>query len=404
MALHTTRQFVASRAALEQEMKRRRRVELALHDAQKLEALGRLTGGVAHDFNNLLMIVSNCLFLLKRKMPDQPAELAPIERAVSAGAKLTRQLLSFSRRQMSHPERMVLQDVLPEITDLLRPAIGSAVHLAIDVHPATRPVVIERAEFELALVNLAINARDAMPKGGELRIVAEPYVAPDKEDGDFVVLRVRDTGTGIPAELLPRVFEPFFTTKALGEGTGLGLSQVYGFCKQAGGRAEVASEVGKGTEVRLILPAASTVAEPAHVATSAEVNVAGLRILLVEDNEGVAGSTASILRSLGCQVVWQASADDAVGHLERNAGEFDAVLSDIVMPGTRDGLALALLVRERHAKLPIVLMSGYSASVPDAKAHGFTVLTKPCTARAMAEALAEACALDEGKGQLGSAA
>jgi signal transduction histidine kinase len=259
VALRRTRDALDAAARLQEETQARRRVEEALLQAQKLEALGRLTGGVAHDFNNALMVISNNLFLLKRRHPDaEGPQLDSIARAVSSATKLTRQLLAFSRRQALVAEYMLLQERLPTLQDLLGPVLGSQVQFSMDVAPDTRPIMVDAAEFELALINLAINARDAMPGGGSFRVTARNAHAaelPPLLQGDMVVVDASDTGTGIDADTLAKVFEPFFTTKPVGEGTGLGLSQVYGLCQRAGGTATIESELGQGSTVRLFFPA-----------------------------------------------------------------------------------------------------------------------------------------------------
>jgi signal transduction histidine kinase len=231
------RHQLAALAALRTESENRDRAERALRRAQKLEAMGQLTGGVAHDFNNLLMVMGNNVHLLRRLRPElaDDARLAAIARAVGSGEKLTRQLVAFSRRQALRPQVLRLQDVLPALVDLIKPAVGSRVQVATSVAPDAAAVELDPAE-------LALNARDAMPGGGQLTITARD--ATDSKGRPEVVLSVSDTGQGIPPELQERVFEPFFTTKPVGEGTGLGLSQVYGMCTQAGGTARIESRPG----------------------------------------------------------------------------------------------------------------------------------------------------------------
>jgi signal transduction histidine kinase len=259
MAFRRTQDALESAQRLQEETATRRRAEEALLQAQKLEALGRLTGGVAHDFNNALMVISNNVFLLKRKHPDADGpQLESIGRAVSSATKLTRQLLAFSRRQALVPEHMTLQDRLPTVRDLLHPVLGSQIELSISVAPDTQPILADWAEFELALINLSINARDAMPAGGGFRIRAYNATAdlPPLLKGPMVVVEAADSGNGIAAEVIDKVFEPFFTTKPVGQGTGLGLSQIYGLCQRAGGQATISSRPGEGTTVRLFFPAA----------------------------------------------------------------------------------------------------------------------------------------------------
>lgn len=341
---------------------------------QRLEALGQLTGGVAHDFNNLLMVISNYTHLAKARNPQLAGaqELAGIERAVGTGTKLTRQLLAFARRQPVRPEALQLQERLPQIAGLLKASLGSRIRLDCEVAPDTAAVLVDPAEFELALINLSVNARDAMPNGGKLRVSAR------NDEGGMVRIEVADTGEGIPADVLPKIFDPFFTTKPVGHGTGLGLSQVYGLVSQAGGDARVQSVPGQGTTVALLLPAhdASAAAEAGDAVSALELARAGHKVLLVEDNTELAAVTAQVLQAAGYRVTPAATGDAALAVLE--AGEaFDIVLSDIRMPGDTDGIALARWVRARLPRLPVVLMTGYSAELAQAQALGLQVLPKP---------------------------
>jgi two-component system NtrC family sensor kinase len=238
------------------EAERRESAEVALRQSQRLEAIGQLTGGVAHDFNNLLMIVSGSVQRLRRDLTDDKhiRLLDMIATAASRGETLTRQLLAFSRRQTLTPTVIDLAQHLPELKDMLSRSLRGDIAIEVTAAGRSCTVKVDANEFELALLNLAVNARDAMPNGGALKIAAEPVVldgTPDGLSGAFVAIRVADTGTGIPADVLPRVFEPFFTTKEVGKGTGLGLSQVYGFAKQSGGQLKIYSEVGSGTDYAL---------------------------------------------------------------------------------------------------------------------------------------------------------
>ena len=351
---------------------------------QRLEALGQLTGGVAHDFNNLLMVVGNYAHLLAARRPELAgtAELGGIERAVNTGSKLTRQLLAFARRQAVRPEPIDLQVRLPEIAGLLKASLGGRIQLDCEVAPGTHPILVDPAEFELALINLAVNARDAMPEGGTLRVAAR------NEGDDMVRIEVGDTGKGIPPELLAKVFEPFFTTKPVGHGTGLGLSQVYGLARQAGGDARIDSVEGEGTTVALILPAlrGRATSEPAQPKKSA-VSAAGKHsLLLVEDNEELATVTSHVLQTAGYAVT-HAETGDKARSLIADGASFDIVLSDIRMPGSTDGIALARWLREHHPRLPVVMMTGYSAELAQARGLGLQVLPKPSAPAAILEAL-----------------
>ncbi|MEP6944005.1 MAG: ATP-binding protein [Betaproteobacteria bacterium] len=248
------------------------------------------------------------------------------------------------------------------------------------VAPDTAAIEVDAAELELALLNLAINAKDATPSGGRLRIAVANAAKgePGGRDGSFVTISVHDTGSGIAADVIDRVFEPFFTTKPVGHGTGLGLSQVYGFCARAGGTARVESRQGEGTTVRMYLPATSKATnEPASSSPGSLEHLSGLRVLLVEDNSEVADATRAVLQSLGCEVTRSPNADDAWGRLQRRPRDFDLMLSDIVMPGSMNGIEFATLARKTYSALPIVLISGYSESMADAEGLGLEVLPKP---------------------------
>ncbi|MBL8286812.1 MAG: response regulator [Rubrivivax sp.] len=392
---------------------RERQIEETLRQAQKLEAMGRLTGGVAHDFNNLLMIVSNNLYLMRRMQPQPATDGAPIaaiERAVTAGTRLTRQLLSFSRSQPLRPEVVDLGQRMPEIVELLAPALGSSITVTTQVEPGAAPIRADAAELELAMVNLALNARDAMPEGGRLHVQVRNAAAGTVAgiDGPAVVIAVTDNGSGIAPHDIGRVFEPFFTTKALGRGTGLGLAQVYGFCRRAGGTATIASGAGtgagsgggRGTTVRMAFPAARAGAADADGAAAAGAggtaaalpSLEGVRALLVEDNDDVATATGDVLASMGCVVRRVDGADAAMARLAAIGDDYDVVITDMVMPGSMDGIELAQRLRQRHPQLPVLLMSGYTDSLERATALGLHVLPKPCDPPVIAAAVAAAIA------------
>ena len=408
VALQRTRRSMQLAQQLHSETAQRLHVEDSLRQAQKLEALGRMGGGVAHDFNNLLMVITNNVYLHRRLQPAlaDSKQLAAIERAVAGGSRLTQQLLSFAGRQALHPERLDLQAQLPAMHNLIAPASGAAVRVEVHVEPDTAAVEVDAAELELALINLAINARDAMPGGGWLRIEAANAVAgerPADAAGDvrrFVVIRVRDSGHGVAPAMIERVFEPFFTTKAAGQGTGLGLAQVYGFCTRAGGTAHFESVVNEGTTVRLVLPAANAAANAAADAPRAPPSapplagqaLRGVRVMLVEDNAEVAFTTGAVLESMGCLVRQVDNADQVIDMLRTQATHFDIVLSDIVMSSTQDGIGLATQITRAHPQLPVVLISGYATSLASAAALGLPVLPKPCTPDALLAAVRKALA------------
>jgi len=391
LALRNARTALQTMESLEKEIETRHRAEEALLQAQKLEALGRLTGGVAHDFNNALMVVSNNLHLIRRTAPGVATkQVDSIARAVKSATNLTRQLLAFSRRQPLVAEHVVLQDKLPSIKDLVSPAVGSQIQLDVQVDASTAPVTLDLAELELALLNLAINARDAMPKGGALSIMARNATAAEAGSDaapGMVLIDVQDTGTGIAPELISKVFEPFFTTKAVGEGTGLGLSQVYGMCQRLSGRAEITSQIGVGTRVRLLLPAAMPQAAQASAPHPTLAPLAK-NVLMVEDNEEVAASLVPILESLGCRVTHVDRTAKARQLLERGE-QPDIVLSDVVMPGDMDGVGLAQYIRQTWPQQRLLLMTGYAEQLDSIRSLGFEVLPKPCTPEMLYTALAK---------------
>jgi signal transduction histidine kinase/membrane protein implicated in regulation of membrane protease activity len=393
LAHQKTARSLESAARLRDESAHRERVERALRQAQKVEALGRLTGGVAHDFNNLLTIVQNSAYVLRaqKDLRSNP-QLAAIERAVNTGTRLTRQLLTFARAQPMHPETIDLQKHLSSILDVIRTAAGGAVQIESSVEPDLSPIFVDPAELELALLNVTLNARDAMPDGGTFRIDVE-RAAPGEVaslTGSYVVLRCEDTGTGMSADALQHAFEPFFTTKEAGKGTGLGLSQVYGFASTAGGTATVESEGAKGTIVRIYLPAAAASHRPEVPRVDEAAPLAGkLRVLLVDDNSAVALATRDVLSAAGHTVTECAGADSALQELERGGAGFDIVLTDIMMPGTMNGLDLAKHLKQARPDLPVILCSGYSQLSSLAVDHGFVVLTKPVAPDALLRTLSK---------------
>ena len=392
LALRRTRNELDAVQRLGEETAHRQRIEVALHQSQKSEALARLTGGVAHDFNNLLMIIGSNAFLHQRLRPDLAgdAQMAAIDRAVAAGAKLTRQLLAFSRRQALLPEHITLQERLPVLLELLRPLLGHAIEVSGDVAPDTGAIEVDPAELELAIINLAVNAKDAMPDGGRLTVTARNATEGTGSGEPQVVIEVADTGTGIEPEVLERVFEPFFTTKPIGQGTGLGLSQVRALCQSAGGNARIQSRPGEGTRVSLYFRRVDppAVAE-AGSRSAAAVNL-DCRVLLVEDNLGVAQATQMLLESMGCSTTHVASGEAALKHVEAHARDIDIVLTDIVMPGSVDGIALATTLKSTHPDLPVLLMTGYAGRLEQAVRHDLEVLPKPCSYETLVEAVGRA--------------
>ena len=378
---------------VEEAVARTRSAEQRLSQNHRVEALGRLTGGVAHDFNNLLGIISNSAHLMQRKDTTQSlqAPLSATLRAVEVGSRLTQNLMRFAGQQRVRAEPLALAPYLNEAKDLLRIVLGSRVPLVVSCEPALPPVTVDAAELELVLINLALNARDAMPDGGEAHLharLAEAAEITDLPPGRYVRLALSDTGSGMEPGALTHVFEPFFTTKAAGKGTGLGLSQVHGFCQQAGGQVQIASRPGAGTTVALLLPVSGPAASPAPKLEQPDrLTIDGQRLLLVEDNADLAATTRQLLVAYGFQVTRVASAAQALQRVD--GGEvFDLVLSDVVMPGELDGLMLARRLRARQPGLPIVLISGYSKALTEA--HDFHVLHKPCAPSDLIMALKQA--------------
>jgi PAS domain S-box-containing protein len=358
-----------------------------LAESQKLDALGQLTGGVAHDFNNLLMIISGSLHTLKRGASGDPKLLravAAIENATKRGAALTSQLLTFARRQSLNPEPINVAERIEAIRQVLDTGVGSAVQLAFQVPHDTWPVIIDVAEFETALVNLVINARDAMPAGGTIAISAHNRTITEGANaGDFIAIGVADTGQGIAPDILSKIFDPFFTTKPVGKGTGLGLSQVHGFAHQAGGTVAVQSELGKGTKVTILLPRQYAECRDDKEELP-EIGDSGT-VLLVEDNPDVASVSRNLLEQLGYQVYRVADAETALRELDFH--DIDLVFSDIVMPGRLDGLGLARRLREIRPDLPVLLATGYSDAAADVRGD-FPILRKPYEIHQLSRAIA----------------
>ncbi|WP_207455643.1 ATP-binding protein [Azospirillum sp. SYSU D00513] len=386
-ALRYTRRAAAAYDELRAETLRRDLAEAALRRAQRFEAMGQLTGGVAHDFNNLLQVIYGGLRLLSRPpKPDGSDEAArekvmeSLNGAVQRGQALTRHLLSFARRQTVTPSVTWLKAEFERLEPLLAQVLRGRMGLTVAVE-SDGPVRVDLGELELALLNLVVNARDAMEEGGRVAVTVRDARRPPAEGAEaepFVAVAVTDTGSGIPRELLDAVFEPFFTTKAEGKGSGLGLSQVYGFARQAGGHVTIDSEVGRGTTVTIHLPRAEAPPDGPRTLPEqpAAPPAAPLRILLVEDNAEISSMTAAVLRHQGHTVETAPEGTAALERLDGGAG-FDLVFSDIMMPGGLDGLELARRVRADRPDLPVLLATGFSDRARDAAAEGFRILRKP---------------------------
>ncbi|POR40131.1 PAS domain S-box protein [Methylobacterium sp. V23] len=396
----------------------RRTLEEQLRQSQKLEAVGQLTGGVAHDFNNLLTVIRSSTDLLKR--PDLPEErrqryIGAISDTVTRAAKLTGQLLAFARRQALTPEVFDVGRSVASVADMVGTLTGARIEVVADVSSYRDgggrlvPFLVnaDPSQFDTALVNMAINARDAMGGEGRLDIrVRRASVIPavrahPRVPGDFIAVSVRDTGTGIAEEDLDRIFEPFFTTKGVGQGTGLGLSQVFGFAKQSGGEVLVESTPGTGTTFTLYLPRelgqrlkddADNEPEPEPLADGH-----GTRVLVVEDNEEVGAFATQALTELGFETVRAVNAEAALNILRSTRG-FDVVFSDVVMPGM-NGIDMAREIRHRHPGIPVVLASGYSHVLAEEGTHGFPFLRKPYSvedlSRVLRRAVSRAVAVED---------
>ena len=372
---------------VEHELSKRLAAEQSLQQAQKMEAIGHLTGGVAHDFNNILTtVIGNLELLAGRSAPDDPrrrlAENAL--RGAEQGARLTQHLLSFARRQRLEPQVLDIKRVLGSVLALARRAVSETIDLSLDLESELWRCRVDQAQLQSAVLNLVINARDAMSTGGRILIEARNAVAaneePDLAAGDYVRLSVRDTGSGMTPEVRARVFEPFFTTKEAGKGSGLGLSMVYGFAKQSCGTVQIESAPGRGTAVHLYLPRTTASADLAAEAVPESLSPIPERaatVLVVEDDEEVRQLAAESLEEFGYRVLRASNAREALSVLERDP--VDVLLSDIVMPGAMSGLALADEVRQWRKSFPVLLTTGYAEAIDRAEAHGraYEVLRKP---------------------------
>jgi two-component system, NtrC family, sensor kinase len=383
-----TRRELRTAGLLKDEIEQRKKMEDALHQSQKLEALRHLTGGVAHDFNNLLMVVELNSVLLSRSFPsgEEKERIESIQRAVAGGVKLTRQLLGFSRRQPLMPVLIDLRVTLEQVMALCNPVLGSNISFQLQIAADIPAVKLDVGELELAFLNLAINAKHAMPNGGRFEVSARAVSEGGAEK--WVEVRVCDTGCGIPPGLLERVFEPFFSTKGL-EGTGLGLSQVYGMCARSGGGVTIESTLDQGTCVILRLPGYQ--AAQVHVTPGASTQSADLRlkVLVVEDNDDIARASLAALSTFGCQSDHRRDSYSALEYLENNHQDVDLVLSDIVMPGEMDGIELMRFIQSHYPGVSIALMTGYSERLPAAEQLGIPILSKPFGLEALGNLLAQ---------------
>jgi PAS domain S-box-containing protein len=392
-------------AELEAQLEGRLQAEAALRQSQKMEAIGQLTGGVAHDFNNLLTVIRSSADLLRRPELTEAKRhryVDAIADTADRAAKLTRQLLAFARREALAPVTFDASERVRGLVDLLSTTLGG--RIAIRTEFLCKPCNVEAdpTQFDTALVNMAVNARDAMNGEGTLEIslreVSElpPLRGHKAAPGSFVALRVSDTGNGIATEHLPRIFEPFFTTKDVGQGTGLGLSQVFGFAKQSGGDIEVRSQIGVGTDFLMYIPHSDGRPMLVDQSSTSDRERASLGkgcVLVVEDNLMVGEFAAQLLEELGYETHWVANGAAALALLQEQGSAIDLVFTDVVMPGM-SGIELAQEIRRKRPGLPIVLTSGYSHILAEQGSHGFELLKKPYSVEALSRVLRHATGLN----------
>ncbi len=361
------------------------REQLAM--SQKMEAIGKLTGGIAHDFNNLLMIIGGSAQIFARLLdPKLPKAIEAIQTAAKRGESLTRQLLTFSRHQHLSPTVVDLNASIKNMRTMIESSLRGNIVYNENIGDGVWPVKVDLAELELAIVNIAVNARDAMPNGGTFTLSVNAVTA-DQEIGDnrlgeaFFAIAFSDTGTGIPPNLLSKMFDPFFTTKEVGKGTGLGLSQVYGFAHQAGGTVTADSKVGQGTTITVYLPYCADEQITCNSAKTKARYSQRQTVLVVDDSAEVAEVTSSLFEHLGYETIYRDSAEAALKLLEAGT-KIDLVFSDIVMPGTIDGVGLAREIRSRYPNLPVALTTGYSDAAK-AAAPNLRILRKPFDTEAL---------------------
>ncbi|HVI34277.1 response regulator [Phenylobacterium sp.] len=390
-----TAELASANRQLAGQIAERERMESALRQSQRLEAVGQLTSGVAHDFNNLLMVVLGNIRQMQKTEADpvRARRLEMIVQAAERGAQLTAQMLAFSRRQKLEPRVVDLNETVRAMHDLLQSTMGGSVRIETRLQPDLWPSLTDPTQIELAILNLAINARDAMEVGGDLRVetanatVGPPQRPEDPPAGEFVAVSVTDTGSGMTEEVRGKVFEPFFTTKEVGKGSGLGLAQVYGFAKQSGGGVRIETLPGEGTAVRIYLPRATVERSGPVAAPPAEPHVApeNLRVLVVDDDSAVREVTAGILGDLGYGVIEAGSGGAALDVLDREP-DVDLVLLDFAMPGM-NGAEVAREARARRPDVPILFVTGYADTAALEEAGEDGILRKPYVERDLAAKL-----------------
>jgi nitrogen-specific signal transduction histidine kinase len=349
----------------------KRAAEAQFRQAQKMESIGQLTGGIAHDFNNILTVVSGAVGILVESVADRPDLVSiaqMIDEAAERGAQLTRQLLAFARKQPLQPREIDVNALLLDAAKLLRPTLGEQIEISPRLAEDAWPALADPNQLSTAILNLALNARDAMPQGGKLMIetgnisLDDGYVSmnSDVAAGDYVLIAVSDTGSGIPAALLPKVFDPFFTTKEVGKGTGLGLSMVFGFVKQSGGHIKIYSEEGHGTTIRVYLPRSTGAGQTADETTpQAAIERGHETVLIVEDDTLVRNYVIGQVANLGYTTLEAANAAEALAILDNGAG-IDLLFTDVIMPGSMNGRQLADEALKRRPSLKTLFTSGYT--------------------------------------------
>jgi len=383
---HTADQLRDAHAALLAQVVERERTERLLRQSQKMEAVGQLTGGIAHDFNNLLMVISGGLSILERELTAERRQAVRdgMRQAAERGAALTRQLLAFSRQKELYAKPIAIPRHVEGMRELLDGSLGGSVTVKTVFDPDVWPVRVDEGEMGIALLNLCVNARDAMPQGGTITIAAvnRANLREYGISGDFVEISVSDTGVGMDAETITRCLEPFYTTKDIGKGSGLGLAQVYGFAHGSGGSVQIESRAQEGTKVLLLLPRSNENPSSAPRLVESRQGVSACapgqcRVLLVEDDVQVASLTSAMLEELGYEVISVSTGQAALNELAATPG-IGLVLSDVMMPGGMDGMALVREMRQRNISLPVVLVSGFSAAgKSDAESAGIPLLPKP---------------------------
>jgi PAS domain S-box-containing protein len=378
----------------------RRHNEEALRQSQKMEAIGQLTGGVAHDFNNLLTIIRSATdFLRRRELPEERRRryIDAIAETVERASKLTGQLLAFARRQPLKPQTFNVGPQVEAITQLIRPLVGGRIRIDVEIDDADCHAVADIAQFETALMNLAVNSRDAMNGEGSIaiKVARASHIPPLREQpgrhGEFVAISMEDTGSGIASDMLEQIFEPFFTTKEVGKGTGLGLSQAFGFARQSGGDIGVVSTLGLGATFTFYLPRVASPGAAPEASTGVEpaARGRGYSVLVVEDNDDVGRFSTELLEDLGYRVKRVADAPSALALLATDEFSADLIFSDVIMPGM-NGVELATIIRERYPGLPVILTSGYSEVLAENAHVGFELIQKPYSVESLSRVLRKA--------------